>query len=269
MFKKGFIVKPLLKTAFIAAAIFPFIYIAAPIIKLMAQTSPIAFWSVFTDTQFLGALGVSFTASLITTCLTIIFGLPAAYLLSTHKLPWQPLWEAILFLPILLPPMIGGIAELNFFGPYTWLGHLFAVLPVSLINNLTGIVIAQTYMTSPLLIFSAKTGFDDVPKDLRDATRVEGGSEINFFWSIALPLAKSAVLTGVCLTFARAMGEFGATLLMAYHPYTLPVDIWVEFTGNGLSAIVPIASFVVILFIFSTAIISWLRRKLSPSHFNN
>ena len=118
-------------------------------------------------------------------------------------------------------------------------------------------MLAQAFITSPFLIFSAKVGFEEIPKELGESTRILGGTWTDQFIYVTLPLARQAILTGALLTFTRALGEFGATMIMAYHPYTVPVDIWVEFTSGGLGQITPIASIIVVIALFVAALSSF------------
>ncbi len=242
-------VKSIFSPLLIACAILPIFYVAAPIVRLLSGTSLSSVYNVMVNPDFQNAMFVSGASALTSTALSLLFGLPTAFILATKRILFQRLIEGILLLPVLLPPIVGGIAEFNLYGPYTPLGRLFEWANIGLTNHFLGIVLAQTYITSPFLIFAAKSGFSEIPSELWDVTRELGGSLWDGFWHVSLPLAKTAILIGSILTFTRAIGEFGATMIMAYHPYTLPVDLWVQFSSGGLEGILPMA-FVIIIIVF-------------------
>lgn len=243
----------------IAFAVLPILYIIFPLAHTFWGASGSQLAATLTSPEFLQAVLVSLSAGLITTVGALIFGVPTAYVLALWSFPGKRLVEAILLIPLLLPPVVGGIGQLASYGPETALGAWFSVHGVSLTNSLIGVVLAQSYITAPFMILAAKAGFEEVPQELREATMTLGGGIWHVFWYVSVPLAKGAILSGVLLTFARAIGEFGATMIVAYHPYTLPVEIWVQFTSGGLSQIVPIA-IVVTVFALLVGLFSSARR---------
>lgn len=228
----------------------PFAYIATPLIRLFAQTQWTGVGALATDPQFLAAVATSLGSAVLTTGLSLLFGLPAAFALSLRSFPGKRLLEAALFLPLLLPPIVGGIAQLNLYGPNTGTGGWFLAHGIPLTNSLLGITLAQSFVTSPFLILSAKAGMEDIPAELDEAARVLGVSLWDRFLHVAVPLSRDAILTGAALTFARSIGEFGATMIMAYHPYTIPVDLWVQFNIGGLPAILPMAALLALIGLF-------------------
>ncbi len=241
--------KSLFQSLLIACAILPILYIAAPVARLLSGTSLMSVHHILVDPDFQNSIYVSLESALTSTLLSLLFGLPTAFILATRRVPMSRILEGILLLPVLLPPIVGGIAQFNLYGPYTPIGRLFSIANIGLTNHFLGIVLAQTYITSPFLIFAAKAGFSEIPKQLWDVTRELGGGIWDEFWYVSLPLAKTAIFVGALLTFTRAIGEFGATMIMAYHPYTLPVDLWVQFSSGGLDQILAM-SFVVIVVVF-------------------
>jgi len=248
-----------LPTVLVLFALLPLFYIITPLAHLFAGAS----WSQLERTlrseAVLHACAASVTAAAITTILSLVFGVPTAYLLSGRSFLGKRLIEAILLIPLLLPPVVGGISQLYLYGPGAPIGAWFAAHGLALTNSLVGVVLAQSYITSPFMILAAKAGFEEVPKELKEATHTLGGGMWHVFWFVSVPLARNAILSGVLLTFARAIGEFGATMIVAYHPYTLPVEIWVQFTSGGMAYIVPIAA-VVTLFALIIALLGSLRR---------
>ncbi|KPV44763.1 ABC transporter permease [Alicyclobacillus ferrooxydans] len=249
-----------LPTLLVIFAVLPFLYILAPLLHLFNGVSKVTLSQSFSNQEILHSLGTSVIAASFTTMAALVFGLPTAFLLSLRNFPGKRLIEALLLLPMLLPPVVGGIGQLDLYGPYTTIGSWFGNHGIALTNSIIGVILAQTYITSPFMILAAQAGFEEVPKELHEATKVLGGGLWNRFWDVSLPLTKAAIISGTLLTFARAIGEFGATMIMAYHPYTLPVDIWVQFTAGGMQEIVPIA-LVVVIFAVCVAIIASLGQR--------
>jgi molybdate/tungstate transport system permease protein len=231
-----------LKTpALLVMALVPLLYILVPLLHLFHGVSWTTIRALGTDDEFVQALGTSVAAACITTLASVVFGLPSAFVLSTFRFRGKRIIEGFLLLPLVLPPIVGGTAQLSLYGPTSAVGGWFLSHGIHLTDSLVGIVIAQTFVTSPFLILAAKSGFDAVPMELWEVTKLSGGSLWTQFVRVSIPLSRMAIFAGLALTFARAMGEFGATMMVAYHPYTLPVDIWVQFSSNGLSGVTPIA----------------------------
>lgn len=239
--------KKMLSSALIVFAFVPFLYIGVPLLHLLWQTTGEGMGNLTSNRDLLSAFGTSVLSATLTTLFALVFGLPAAFFLATKDFFGKRLVEVLLLLPLVMPPIVGGIAQMDLYGPQTWIGGWFMTHGLNLTNSLAGVVLAQAFITSPFLIFSAKVGFEEIPKELGESTRILGGTWTDQFIFVTLPLARQAILTGALLTFTRALGEFGATMIMAYHPYTVPVDIWVEFTSGGLEQIIPIASVIVLL----------------------
>jgi molybdate/tungstate transport system permease protein len=244
-------------------AVLPFFYIAIPLLHLLRGTGPAALATALADPVLRQAAATSALAAAVSTLCALVFGVPAGYLLSLPRLPGRTVLEGLAALPLVLPPVVGGIAQMAMYGPNTPLGGLAAAGGVPLTGSFIGVVLAQTYITSPYMILSAKAGFEDVPLVLREAALTLGAGLWDVFWHVSLPLAKSALIAGAVLTFARSIGEFGATMIVAYHPYTLPVALWVDFTANGLAGILPIAALVTLTTLVISVFAAWLGRRPS------
>lgn len=251
--------KRVMPTLLVLFAVLPFVYIAAPLVHMFGSVNGSEVLQSFSNQEVMQALLTSVVSACITTVLALVFGLPTAFLLSLRSFPGKRLLEAVLLLPMLLPPVVGGIGQLDLYGPNTGIGSFLGAHSVALTNSVWGVVLAQTYITSPFMILAAQAGFEEVPKELYEATRVLGGGMWNIFWQVSIPLTRAAIAAGVLLTFARAIGEFGATMIMAYHPYTIPVEIWVQFTSGGMAQIVPIAV-VIVVFALLVAVTGSLSR---------
>src|SRR6185503_17132395 len=174
-------------------------------------------------------------------------GVPLGYLLARGRLPLQRLWMALIFLPMVVPGLAGGILLLLTYGPHGSIGSQFDRWAVELTNNLAGIVLAQLFVSAPFVIVSAYAGFAAVDAKLELAAATLGDSRWDIFRRISLPLAWPGIAAGITLAWIRALGEFGATLIVAYNPHTLPVYMWVKFESNGLTGALPVAFLLVFL----------------------
>jgi molybdate transport system ATP-binding protein/molybdate transport system permease protein len=140
-------------------------------------------------------------------------------------------------LPLAMPPLASGVLLLFLVGPYTPLGLL---THGTLTDSFTGIVLAETFVAAPFLIVAARSAFASVDPVLEDVAATLGWGTSRVFIKVSLPLAWPAIRAGLLLAWLRAFGEFGATVMVAYHPYSLPVYMYVVFGGQGLPAMIPI-----------------------------
>jgi molybdate/tungstate transport system permease protein len=193
------------------------------------------------------ALWVSMLTSAIAVVIMTLLGVPFGYLLARGRLPLKQFWISLVFLPMVVPDLAGGILLLQTFGPYGTIGHLLDGWDIALTNNLAGIVLAQLFVSAPFVIVSALSGFTGVDPKLEMAAATLGDSQWHIFWRISLPLAWPGIAAGITLAWIRALGEFGATLIVAYNPHTLPVYMWVKFESNGLTGALPVAFLLVFL----------------------
>jgi molybdate transport system permease protein len=190
---------------------------------------------------------VTTSASLV---LSVAFGLPLAYVLARRTFRGQTIVETLVDLPIVLPPSVAGLALLLLLGRRGLLGEPLSLLGLTIPFTTVAVVLAQTFTSAPFLIRSARTGFATVDRDLEDAARVDGGSERQVFRTITVPLAATALAAGLVLTWARALGEFGATIMFAGNvegrTQTLPLVVYGEFQGGDLDATIAAAAILVL-----------------------
>jgi molybdate transport system permease protein len=178
------------------------------------------------------ALWVSVISATITTILVAVFGVPLAHSLARVKGRLGTVVGIAIQLPLALPPLMSGILLIYLVGPYTPIGRLF---DGRLTGSIAGIVLAQTFVSAPFLIIAARSAFSSLDPALDDVAATLGYHPLARFLRVSVPAAASAILAGLLLTWLRAFGEYGATVLISYHPYTLPVFTEVQFSGSGLS----------------------------------
>jgi molybdate transport system permease protein len=185
----------------------------------------------FTAPGLWSALGVSVLSATISTAIIAVLGIPLAYLLARSRGPLGRIVGTLVQLPLAMPPVMSGIILIYVVGPYTPLGRLF---DGRLTGTITGIVIAQTFVASPFLIIAARSAFQAVDPAFDELAATLGHRPLARFWRVGLPAASSGVAAGLVLAWLRALGEYGATVLLAYHPYSLPVFTYVQFSGSGV-----------------------------------
>lgn len=177
------------------------------------------------------ALWTSVAAATVSTAIVAVLGIPLAYWLAHTKGPLTWLVGLVVQLPLALPPVISGLVLIYIVGPYTWLGNLFND---ELTGTIVGVVLAQTFVAGPFLIIAARTAFAGVDPALEDLAASLGHRGASRFFLVSLRVAAPGIRGGLLMTWLRAIGEYGATVLLAYHPFTLPVFVYVQFSSTGI-----------------------------------
>ncbi|WP_408958793.1 ABC transporter permease [Natrinema sp. 74] len=216
-------------------------YFIVPVAVFLSQASEVDVVAAIADPAIRDAIATSLLTAPISTAIATIFGVPLAYVLSRASFRGKGLLEAAVLLPLVVPPIVGGVMLLTVVGRYTPIGAAAAALGVSLTGSYLGVILAQTFVAAPFLVVTARAGFDGVDPRLEEAARTLGYGRLRTIQLVSLPLARDAIAAGIVLTFVRAIGEFGATMMVAYTPRTMPTQIRVSFIARGVDAIVPIA----------------------------
>ena len=181
---------------------------------------------------------LSFQVATTATPLTLLAGLPLAWLLARRRFPGRDLLEGAVVLPLVLPPTVLGYYLLLLIGSRGPVGRVLGTLGVELAFTWRAAVLAAAIGSIALLIKSAQAGFETVDQRLEQAARTLGRSEWSIFWAVTLPLAWRSVLAGTLLAFCRAMGEFGITLMVAGSipgkTQTLPLAIYDQVQANQM-----------------------------------
>ncbi len=200
------------------------------------------------------ALRLSLLTSIVSTVITITLGTPLAYSLARRKVPARSVVETLLDLPIVLPPAVAGLALLLTFGRRGFFGPVLDTLGINLPFTTAAVVMAETFVAAPFFIRSAQTGFANVSQQLEDSASDLGANHWQVFRHITLPLAGTALFSGAILSWARALGEFGATILFAGsfigRTQTMPLAIYQALETDLGSAIAIAAILILISFAF-------------------
>jgi molybdate transport system permease protein len=226
------------------------LFLGLPVVTLVGRallTGALA--QVVGASAVLGALGLSLVTTAISLVLTVAIGLPLAFVLARRRFRGKWLIESIVDLPIVLPPSVAGLALLLVLGRRGLLGGPLAATGLDIAFTTAAVVVAQTFVSAPFFIRSARAGIAAVDRDLEDAARADGASELGLFRAITVPLAAPALAAGLVMTWARALGEFGATIMFAGNVVgrtrTLPLFVYSEFQGGDLDASVAAAAILV------------------------
>lgn len=216
-------------------------YVALPFVTFLGRTSSAPLLETLVQPASRTAIRNSLLTAPVSTAIATLFGVPLAYVLARGSFPGKRLVEALVILPLIVPPVVGGAMILTAIGRFTPIGSAAAALGIPLTDSLIGVILAQTFVAAPFVVITARAGFGAVDERLEQASRSLGYGPIATFWNVSLPLARGAILAGIVLTFSRAIGEFGATMMVAYNPRTMPTRIWVDFISGGIDALVPLA----------------------------
>ena len=218
-----------------------FVYLALPVANLLAVEPWGNVPAALTDPLALSALVTSVTGATIATLCIAAAGVPLAWVLAHARFRLRPLVTLLVYIPLVFPAVVSGIVQLLVYGPYGPIGGFWARHGLELDGTLAGVVLAQSFVAAPFAIVAARAAFEAVDPATENVAATLGASRWRIFWTVSLPQAGGGVVAGLILTWLRAMAEFGATVVLAYHPYTLPVYVFVQLTGLGLPAALPLA----------------------------
>lgn len=237
------------------------LFIVGPLVGMFISTTPEQLFESSKDPDVQRSIGLTLWVSMAATVAFAIGGIPLAYLLARHDFTLKKIVLGIIDLPIVIPHSAAGIAVLGFVSRDSYLGKLGSMIGLDFVGAPAGIAIAMAFVSIPYLINAARDGFESVPVRLEQAALNLGASPTRVFFNIALPLAWRNIVSGLILMFARGMSEFGAIVIIAYHPMVTPVLIWERFTSFGLSYARPVS----VIFILVSLVFFIVLRFLSRS----
>ena len=193
------------------------------------------------------AIVLSMYAALLATVISLILGLPLAYLLARRDFPGKALVESVVDLPVVVPHTVAGISILMVFGRRGVIGAPLGELGFRLADSLWGIVAAMLFVSLPFFINAAREGFESVDPRLENVAMGLGATRVHMLFTVTLPLSARSILMGGIMAWARAISEFGAVVLIAYFPMTAPVYIFTEYNQYGLEAAAPAAALLLVV----------------------
>jgi molybdate transport system permease protein len=227
--------------------------IVLPIIGLFARVETGRLGSYVCCAEVADALVLSFTTSGLAAVVTALLGTPLAYWLASADFRGKRVVDTLVDLPVVLPPAVAGFALLMTFGARGLIGRYLAVAGVRIPFTTMAVVLAQTFVSAPFYIRQARVGFESVPGQLVRASLTLGASSMRTFWRVILPLSLPALAAGMIMAWARAVGEFGATLMFAGNmrgvTQTMPLAIYTMSEANLNGAVVLSVTLVTISFL--------------------
>lgn len=230
--------------------------LAFPLLSLVVRLSPAELWSQLGQPVVLDALRLSVETSVATTVLVVLLGLPVAYLLATREFRGKRVVQTLVEIPIVLPPTVAGVGLLLAFGRAGLAGGVLRALGIELPFTTLAVVVAQVFVATPFFISAATAGLAAIERRYTDTAATLGATPGYGFFRVLLPLALPSVLAGAAMSWARALGEFGATITFAGNlpgkTQTMPLAVYTALQSDisaavALSVLLVILSFTILL----------------------
>ncbi|HEY9244538.1 MAG TPA: ABC transporter permease subunit [Streptosporangiaceae bacterium] len=227
--------------AALAGAGLVWLALLGPVIALLAHLSWSSVKAALTLPGALDPLVVSVQSGAITLAVLLLLGTPLAWKLAQGTLPFPRIWETGVLLSLLLPPLVIGLLLIFMIGPYTPIGEVLGHFSLSATNTFLALVIAEVYESAPYYVLGAQAAFSAVEPGIREQAALLGDRPSRVARRVTLPLAAPGLATALAVAWARAMGAFGAVVIIAYHPYGIPLQIWTTLQETGLPTALPYA----------------------------
>jgi molybdate transport system permease protein len=217
----------------VLASVPALLFLLLPLLALLLRIAPAQLLANLRNTEVAQAIWLSIVTTLLSLLLTIVAGTPVAYLLARRRFRGRAILDTLIDLPMVLPPSVAGIALLVAFGRRGLFGQYLSSVGLEIAFTQTAVVLAQAFVAAPLYIKAAVAGFSGVDRELEQAAALDGANGLGVFRYVTLPLARTSLLAGAVMTWARALGEFGATIIFAGNfpgrTQTMPLAIYIGF----------------------------------------
>ena len=250
----------MMKKTFVILAAVLILFLTIPLLKLIFGVSMNSYFETLKDTEVLSSILLTMKVSLMATFFVVITGLPLAYIIARYEFFGKSLLESLIDIPTMVPHTAAGIALLMTFGSEN-IQKFLESIGLGFIDSTTGIMAAMMFLSAPYLINSAKEGFKNVDVKLENISRSLGAGAFETFIKIVIPNAKKDIINGMLMMWARGLGEFGAVVIIAYHPMTAPVLIYDRFINFGLNYSAPVAALMIIFSVIIFLSIRWLNNR--------
>ncbi|WP_319407250.1 ABC transporter permease [uncultured Desulfosarcina sp.] len=222
-------------------------FILVPLVEMMTQPTLAALKETLVDRDVIRSIRLSMVTAGAAAVISLAFGTPLAYLLARHSFPGKKILESVIDLPIMIPHPVVGIALLSIAGRNHPIGRLIQAAGIEIMGTVTGLIAVLTFVGLPFYINTVKTGFAEISPRLEHVSRSLGASAGATFFRVTLPLAWRHMVVGGIMCMARAVSEFGAVVIVAYHPMVAPVMIYERFTAYGLKYSQPVAVWLILV----------------------
>jgi len=247
-----------IKIIFSALGTILFLFITVPLVRILFSVSPDKLIRTASEGDVLASIFLTFRASVWATIAALFTGVPLAYMLARHNFPGKQIIEGIIDIPVIIPHTAAGIALLMVLGRNSILTRLSGI---SIMGTEAGIACGMFFVSMPLLVNTVKNGFYLIDDRYEKTAQTLGASGWQVFYTISLPLVKKAILSGSILMWARGISEFGAVVILAYHPMTASVLIFERFQNFGLSYATPVTVILIVLSLSIFVILRLIGRK--------
>jgi len=227
--------------ASLAGAAVIWVALLGPVITLLAHVSWHQITSALSIPGALGPLVTSVESGVVTLAVLLLLGTPLAWKLARGTLPFPRFWEAGVLCSLLLPPLVVGLLLVFMVGPYTPIGELIAHVHLSATNTFLALVIAEVYESAPYYVLGAQAAFAAVEPAIEEQAALLGDRPIRVARRVTLPLAAPGLAMALAVAWARAIGAFGAVIIIAYHPAGIPLQIYTTLQETGLASALPYA----------------------------
>ena len=225
----------------VAGAALIWVALLGPVITLFTRLSPGDVRSALTGPGDLAPLVTSLESAGLTLGVLALVCTPLSWMLARGRLPFARAWEAGLLCTLMLPPLVIGLLLVFMVGPYTPIGQWLATVHLSATDTFLALVIAQVYEAAPYYVLGAQAAFEAVDPRLEQQAALLGDSPRRVFRRVTVPLAAPGLAMALAVAWARAIGAFGAVVIVAYHPTALPLQIWTTLQETGLASALPYA----------------------------
>jgi molybdate/tungstate transport system permease protein len=247
------------------------IFILLPILSTLFSVDIRSLGETLLDHETQASLWLTFYAAAWATLFAFILGVPLAYLLARIPFKGKQWVEGLINLPIVIPHTAAGIALLMVFGRQTFIGVLLAKVGISFVDRVPGIVVGMLFVSLPYLVNGSREAFELIDPELERVAETEGASRWQAFTHITLPLAWRGIAASALMMWGRGISEFGAIIILAYHPKVIPVLVYERFNGFGLEAAQPVAVLLILasllVFVLVNSLVNPKNRKNVPSFF--
>lgn len=237
------------------------LFIISPILGLVLATPLESLFKTAGEKEVQDSIWLTVWIAMAATVLFAILSIPLAYLLARYDFPLKRLVLGIIDLPVVIPHSAAGIALLGFMTRDSILGKTSSSMGFDFVGSPAGIALAMAFVSVPFLINYAREGFSAVPERLEKAALNLGASPARVFFTISLPLAWKSIVSGLIMMFARGMSEFGAVVIVAYHPMITPVLIFERFGAFGLKYARPVAVIFIAVCLLVFILVRLIARK--------
>ncbi len=254
--------KCLFNLSFILLSSLILLFIIIPIIGLFNGVGFFNLVEAFGDKEILYSVLLTMKISFYGTFFVLVTGLPLAYLIARNDFRGKAIIESIIDIPVMIPHTAAGIALLMAFNR-GMMKDFFTIFGISFMDTEAGIMIAMMFLSSPFLINGAKEGFKNVDPKLENVARTLGAGRFSVFFRVVLPNAQKDIVNGMLMMWSRGLGEFGAVVIIAYHPMIAPVLIYDRFNNYGLIYSAPVAAVMIAVSLSTFLVVRGLNNKRS------